>query len=77
MGPEQYRSLSLFEPKRLNGDPTWRDSCRHRTNGCDPHFELRYAPNARLSSLLRWEGIVIDPVGAVLAVLVFEQPDFG
>lgn len=30
-------------------------------------------PNARLSSVLRWEGIVIDPVGAVIAVLVFEQ----
>jgi CPA1 family monovalent cation:H+ antiporter len=29
-------------------------------------------PNARLSSILRWEGIVIDPIGALLAVLVFE-----
>lgn len=29
-------------------------------------------PNARLSNILRWEGIVIDPVGALLAVLVFE-----
>lgn len=30
-------------------------------------------PAARVSSILRWEGIVIDPVGAVLTVLVFEQ----
>jgi NhaP-type Na+/H+ or K+/H+ antiporter len=29
-------------------------------------------PNARLSNILRWEGIIIDPVGALLAVLVFE-----
>ncbi|MGB0865186.1 MAG: cation:proton antiporter [Granulosicoccaceae bacterium] len=29
-------------------------------------------PNARISNILRWEGIVIDPVGALLAVLVFE-----
>lgn len=29
-------------------------------------------PNARVSNILRWEGIVIDPVGALLAVLVFE-----
>ena len=29
-------------------------------------------PNARLSAILKWEGIVIDPIGAMLAVLVFE-----
>jgi len=29
-------------------------------------------PNANLSNILRWEGIVIDPIGALLAVLVFE-----
>lgn len=29
-------------------------------------------PNARLTSVLRWEGIVIDPIGALLAVLVFD-----
>ncbi|HET6627083.1 MAG TPA: cation:proton antiporter, partial [Nocardioidaceae bacterium] len=29
-------------------------------------------PTRRLSSLLRWEGIVVDPIGAVLAVLVFQ-----
>ncbi len=29
-------------------------------------------PNQRISNILRWEGIVIDPVGALLAVLVFE-----
>jgi hypothetical protein len=29
-------------------------------------------PQRRVSSILRWEGIVIDPIGAVLAVLVFE-----
>ncbi len=29
-------------------------------------------PNARISNILRWEGIIIDPVGAILAVLVFE-----
>ncbi len=30
-------------------------------------------PSRRVSSTLKWEGIVIDPVGAVLAVLVFEE----
>lgn len=30
-------------------------------------------PEARISSILRWEGIIIDPVGALLAVLVFEE----
>ncbi len=29
-------------------------------------------PNARVANILRWEGIVIDPIGALLAVLVFE-----
>jgi CPA1 family monovalent cation:H+ antiporter len=29
-------------------------------------------PNAALSRTLRWEGIVIDPLGALFAVLVFE-----
>lgn len=29
-------------------------------------------PTNRLNSLLKWEGIVIDPIGALLAVLVFE-----
>lgn len=29
-------------------------------------------PSARVASILRWEGIVIDPVGVVLTVLVFD-----
>ncbi len=29
-------------------------------------------PRARLESILRWEGIVIDPIGATIAVLVFQ-----
>jgi len=29
-------------------------------------------PKGRVGSILRWEGIVIDPVGAILAVLVFD-----
>ena len=29
-------------------------------------------PNANISNILRWEGIAIDPIGAILAVLVFE-----
>ncbi|MEL4398834.1 cation:proton antiporter [Shewanella algae] len=29
-------------------------------------------PKSQLASILRWEGIVIDPIGAMLAVLVFE-----
>ncbi|MBN2329194.1 MAG: sodium:proton antiporter [Candidatus Omnitrophica bacterium] len=33
---------------------------------------LHVRPNQRLSSTLKWEGILIDPVGAVLAVLLFE-----
>ncbi|MEZ6096226.1 MAG: cation:proton antiporter [Pirellulaceae bacterium] len=30
-------------------------------------------PNRKISSIIKWEGIVIDPIGAVLAVLVFEH----
>jgi len=29
-------------------------------------------PNLAISNILRWEGIVVDPVGATLAVLVYE-----
>lgn len=29
-------------------------------------------PKANLSRILRWEGIIIDPIGALLAVLIFE-----
>lgn len=29
-------------------------------------------PNRRVGSILKWEGIVIDPIGALLALLVFE-----
>lgn len=29
-------------------------------------------PNATISNILKWEGIAIDPIGAILAVLVFE-----
>ena len=29
-------------------------------------------PNNSISNILRWEGILIDPIGALLAVLVFE-----
>jgi NhaP-type Na+/H+ or K+/H+ antiporter len=29
-------------------------------------------PSGRVGSILKWEGIIIDPIGAVLAVLVFE-----
>ncbi|MCA9171339.1 MAG: cation:proton antiporter, partial [Planctomycetales bacterium] len=34
-------------------------------------------PNRRVSSILKWEGIVIDPIGAVLALLVFESVVHG
>ncbi len=30
-------------------------------------------PKSNLANILRWEGIIIDPVGALLAVLVFED----
>lgn len=29
-------------------------------------------PSSRIANILRWEGIIIDPIGALLAVLVFE-----
>lgn len=29
-------------------------------------------PSARIANILRWEGILVDPIGAVLAVLIFE-----
>ena len=30
-------------------------------------------PSRRVANTLKWEGIVIDPIGAILAVLVFDQ----
>ncbi len=30
-------------------------------------------PNKKISSIIKWEGIVIDPIGAIFAVLVFEH----
>lgn len=29
-------------------------------------------PSAKVANILRWEGIIVDPIGALLAVLVFE-----
>ena len=29
-------------------------------------------PNRNVSTVLKWEGIVIDPIGALVAVLVYE-----
>ncbi len=34
-------------------------------------------PTRRVSSMLRWEGIIVDPIGAVLAVLVFQAVILG
>ena len=34
-------------------------------------------PIGRVSSIARWEGIVIDPIGACLAVLVFQATETG
>lgn len=34
-------------------------------------------PNARIAHVLRWEGIVVDPIGALLAVLVYEALALG
>jgi NhaP-type Na+/H+ or K+/H+ antiporter len=30
-------------------------------------------PSTRIANILRWEGIIVDPIGAVLAVLLFEM----
>ncbi len=30
-------------------------------------------PKRKIGSILKWEGIIIDPIGAILAVLVFEE----
>jgi NhaP-type Na+/H+ or K+/H+ antiporter len=30
-------------------------------------------PTRRIGAIVKWEGIVIDPIGAILAVLVYEQ----
>ena len=34
-------------------------------------------PSRRIGSVIKWEGIVIDPIGAVLAVLVFDAMIIG
>ncbi|HKJ18577.1 MAG TPA: sodium:proton antiporter [Xanthomonadales bacterium] len=34
-------------------------------------------PSARVANILRWEGILVDPIGAVLAVLIFEFINTG
>jgi NhaP-type Na+/H+ or K+/H+ antiporter len=33
---------------------------------------IHIRPSGRIGAILKWEGIVIDPIGALLAVLVFE-----
>src|SRR3546814_19933499 len=33
--------------------------------------------NERIANVLRWEGIIVDPIGALLAVLVFEVLALG
>jgi NhaP-type Na+/H+ or K+/H+ antiporter len=33
---------------------------------------IHIRPSGRIGAILKWEGIVIDPIGAMLAVLVFE-----
>ncbi|MEQ8764777.1 MAG: sodium:proton antiporter, partial [Planctomycetota bacterium] len=33
---------------------------------------LQVRPNKKVASIARWEGIVIDPIGVILAVIVFE-----
>ncbi|MEC9092900.1 MAG: sodium:proton antiporter [Planctomycetota bacterium] len=30
-------------------------------------------PNQKIGSIIKWEGIVIDPIGAIMTVLIFEQ----
>ncbi|AEV33550.1 NhaP-type Na+(K+)/H+ antiporter [Owenweeksia hongkongensis DSM 17368] len=34
-------------------------------------------PNERINNVLKWEGIVIDPIGALIAVLVYEFIQIG
>jgi len=34
-------------------------------------------PNRRLGTILRWEGILIDPIGAIIAVLTFQAVSSG
>lgn len=34
-------------------------------------------PNERINNILKWEGIVIDPIGALIAVLVYEFIQIG
>lgn len=34
-------------------------------------------PSKKIGSIIKWEGIVIDPIGAILAVLIYEQLFFG
>lgn len=34
-------------------------------------------PNAAIANVLRWEGIIVDPIGALFAVLVFEALMLG
>jgi NhaP-type Na+/H+ or K+/H+ antiporter len=36
------------------------------------HMLRTVRPSSKIANILRWEGIVIDPIGALLAVLVFE-----
>jgi NhaP-type Na+/H+ or K+/H+ antiporter len=39
---------------------------------------LRYLrPTAQLNTIIKWEGVVVDPIGAILAVLVFQATLVG
>ncbi|MFN8374332.1 MAG: hypothetical protein U0694_15825 [Anaerolineae bacterium] len=35
-----------------------------------PLLRQIFAPSKRAASILRWEGIVIDPIGVVLTLLI-------
>src|SRR6185312_10571000 len=69
------------DPVRGQPDPAFPRTARHRqgrARGCvtgptviAPMLRT-LRPNARIANTLRWEGIVIDPLGALFAVLIYE-----
>lgn len=49
----------------------WQFDCGHGPTVIVPLLRT-VRPTARLANILRWEGILIDPLGALFVVMVYE-----
>ena len=58
-------------------DPVRRHSCRHWARPSLSRCCAKRSVKARPAAILKWEGIVNDPIGALCAVIAYEYFRFG